>query len=468
MVAFEEQVDRLAEGASFVLRLALRRGGTFAEVFVEQSVRHQGRIVWDDGRLRNPPEVTRHAFSGASVRVLDGAEAGFAIADAITPTALRTAAGEAVAQLPGGGAARSVPTLTQRLLHLDVPADAPDTAAASEKTALLRAAAGAARLFDDRVQRVEAAYQDHVRRVAIATSDGVLAARAQVLVGLRIQVTLAGLDGLATAYAVAGGPRGLGLFFDVPPEHVARNAVERARRRTEARPLLAGTMPVVLAAGWGGVWLHEAVGHALEADVSSHAQRLGEKVAPSFVTLVDDPTHPGGRGTQPVDDEGNPTRPTTLIADGRLQALLTDRRHAARLGLSCTASARCQDAHHAPLPRMTNLILRSGDAAPGDLVAAVRDGLYVRAIGHGTARPDGTFAFDVLDGTRIEEGRLTHSVADVRIVGQGLATLQQIAGLGADDHLDAARGVCEKAGQAVPVSVGMPTVLLKDMQVLPV
>jgi TldD protein len=117
---------------------------------------------------------------------------------------------------------------------------------------------------------------------------------------------------------------------------------------------------------------------------------------------------------------------------------------------------------------MSNLILKPGDAAPGDLIAAVRDGLYVRAIGHGTARPDGTFAFEVLDGGRIEQGRLTHPVADVRIVGQGLDTLQQIAGLGTDGHLDAARGVCEKAGQVVPVSVGMPAVLLKDMQVVPV
>jgi TldD protein len=117
---------------------------------------------------------------------------------------------------------------------------------------------------------------------------------------------------------------------------------------------------------------------------------------------------------------------------------------------------------------MTNLFLEPGDAAPGDLVAAVRDGLYVRVIGHGTARPDGTFAFDVLDGVRIEEGRLTHPVADVRIVGQGLNTLRQIAGLGTDGCLDATRGVCEKAGQVVPVSVGMPTILLKDMQVVPV
>ncbi|MDX1548539.1 MAG: TldD/PmbA family protein, partial [Rhodothermales bacterium] len=236
-----------------------------------------------------------------------------------------------------------------------------------------------------------------------------------------------------------------------------------------AQPVAPGAGPVVLAAGWGGVWLHEAVGHLLEADVlagSPLAGRLGTRVAIPDVTLVDDPTHPDGRATYAFDDEGVPATRTTLIDGGVLRAALTDRRHAS--STPSTGNGRRQDYRHRPFPRMSNLLLLGGTASPEDLLAGVQEGLYVTAVGHGVVRPGIGFAVDVLDGFRIERGRLGAPVAGVRLIGSGPGMLAVLDGIGTDFRLDPARGVCEKQGQVVPVSVGMPAVRVRAMQAVPV
>ena len=230
-------------------------------------------------------------------------------------------------------------------------------------------------------------------------------------------------------------------------------------------------MPVVLGAGWGGVWLHEGIGHLLEADVAAAQgwlDRRGERVASPAVNLVDDPTLAVGRGALRADDEAAPAQRTTLIENGMLCGFLTDRRTADRHDLPRTGHGRRQDYRHAPLPRMTNLILQPGEVRPDDLVADVADGLFVTAVGQGHTDPaSGRYAVAVRAGRRIENGRLTMPVRDVWLEGDVAAALLQIGGIANDAQLDTARGDCVKGGQHVPVSVGMPTVLLRACAVSP-
>ncbi len=470
---FRAEAARLLEVAPALFRRALRTGGAWADLFAERTAHHRlsMRGKASGGRVRfGKPVVAADLVAGTGLRVARGAAFGYAATAAGEPAAWLAMAEDAAARLkPGAARAECVPCEMPDLP--DLPPDAPDVVAVSEKTALLEAAVEAAFALDDRVARVSAEYHDRTRRTVVLTSEGHASATATMLLGLRVEVTLAGAGRSGTAFAVTGGACGFGHFFAHPAEEAARAAVERARRLLDARPLAHGAMPVALAGGWGGVWLHEAAGHLLEADLvaagaSPWGGRRGEVVAAPCVTLADDPTLPGGRGSAPFDDEGAPTARTTLVEAGVLRSFLTDRRHAERLGLPRTGNARRQDYRHAPAPRMTNLTLAPGEASPEELIAEIREGLYVRTAGSGVVRPaEDRFSFEVLEGRRIERGRLTHPVAGVRIEGAATDALAGIAAVGNDFRLDTARGVCEKDGQSVPVSVGMPTVLLHGLKV---
>ena len=471
--SFTAQVDLLAEETPTLLDRALCAGGWFADLFYEHTTHHRLTLRQQARHAAiDPPvqEQEQQRVEGVGLRVLGENNIGFATTDVLSSSALAAAADEAAAQLGSEGTTRTASPLSTPAFPSEESVDAPDAVAVSEKAAVIRAAADAAFSLDARIRRVDVAYHDRVRRIAVATSEGALQAKVSTMLGLRVEVTLAADAGPVTARAVAGGAFGFGHFFDHPPEEVAREAVERARRLAEGELLATGTMPVVLAGGWGGVWLHEAVGHLLEADVvaaggSPFAGCLGRSVAAPGVTLVDDATRPSGRGSFPFDDEGTPAHRTTLIENGILQNLLTDRRFARDGGLPRTGNARRQDYRRPPLPRMTNLLLQGGTTDPADLIADVDDGVYVAVVGDGVVRPGQGFAFDVLEGYRIERGRLTAPVAGVRLAGVGPDTLGNLVGIGRDVQVDTARGVCEKAGQVVPVSVGMPTVLIRAMEV---
>ncbi|RMH50881.1 MAG: TldD/PmbA family protein [Bacteroidetes bacterium] len=475
MTTFADLTLAIAEAAPDVLRHLLGTGGTWADLFVEQTCHH--RLARHQrlrgGRLHAPRTTARRRrVEGAGLRVLGRGDAGFAATDDVSAAGLIAAATNAARRIPYTSPTTAPAAWTTLAEATALPDDAPDRIRPSEKAALLEAAADAAFALDERVCQVEVRYHDRVRRTLVATSSGVFCTEASLLIGLRVAVTLRANGRSVTAHAVGGGACGFGHFFTEPPEHLARTAVEQARQRAAARPMSAGTMPVVLAAGWGGVWLHEAVGHLLEADVvaagrSPLAGWEGGAVAGEAVTLVDDPTWPDGRGSMAFDDEGTPATPTTLIERGILRGLLTDRLWADHLDRPRTGNARRQDYRYPPLPRMTNLLLQPGDADPDALIAAVADGLYVEQIGHGVTHPDGRFAFDVVAGRRIEAGRLTHPVAGVQITGTSLDALAGLVGIARDPHVETARGLCKKAGQVVPISVGMPTVLIEAMTVAP-
>ena len=268
--AFRVTAGRLAALAPSLWRASSGRTGAQADLFFEDTVHHRLTHTATSGRARHsrPTRTTqRRRISGVGVRVWKGAAVGYGATEEVTEAALREALRMAAAQA-GAGPVADGPQAAWTPPD-PLPPDAPDAVGAPEKQALLEAAADAAMALDARVVRVEVAFYDRVRRVTVLTSQGATVATATSLMGLRVDVDLNDGRRRVRTYAVGGGTGGLGLFFDHPPEAVAREAVERAQVLAQARPGWAGpwTGPVVLGAGWGGVWLHEAVGHRFEADV---------------------------------------------------------------------------------------------------------------------------------------------------------------------------------------------------------
>jgi TldD protein len=258
------------------------------------------------------------------------------------------------------------------------------------------------------------------------------------------------------------------------PHHwqgVAREALRIALVNLEAVPAPAGMMDVALGPGWPGILLHEAIGHGLEGDfnrkgTSAFAGLMGQQVAAKGVTVLDDGTIPDRRGSISVDDEGTPSNRTVLIEDGILVGYMQDRQNARLMGVTPTGNGRRESYAHAPMPRMTNTYMLSGEANPADIVAEVKDGIY--AVGFGGGQVDitsGKFVFSCTEAYRVKDGKVGAPVKGATLIGDGPTSLRHIRAIGNDMSLDPGIGNCGKAGQWVPVGVGQPTLLIGGLTV---
>jgi TldD protein len=227
----------------------------------------------------------------------------------------------------------------------------------------------------------------------------------------------------------------------------------------------------VLGPGWNGVLLHEAVGHGLEGDfnrkgISAFSGRVGERVAAPGVTVVDDGTLPGRRGSLTVDDEGTPTERTVLIEDGILTGYMHDRQSARLMDLTPTGNARRQSYAHMPMPRMTNTVMLGGSHTLDEMIASTKRGLYCASLGGGQVDiTNGKFVFQCTEAYLIEDGRITHPVKGATLIGDGPSALTRVTMIGNDFALDPGIGVCGKAGQGVPVGVGQPSLKITGLTV---
>ena len=271
--------------------------------------------------------------------------------------------------------------------------------------------------------------------------------------------------------AGGGGRSDYSAFSDEVLQTYAREAVHQAVINLEARPAPAGMMPVVLGPGWPGILLHEAVGHGLEGDFnrkgsSTFSGRIGQQVAARGVTVVDDGTLPGRRGSLNIDDEGNPTQRTVLIEDGILQAYMQDSLNARLMGVSPTGNGRRESFAHLPLPRMTNTTMMNGDKSLDEIIRSVRKGIYAVNFGGGQVDiTNGKFVFSMSEAYMIEEGRVTYPVKGATLIGSGPEAMRQVSMIGNDLRLDPGVGTCGKEGQSVPVGVGQPTLRIDGLTV---
>jgi TldD protein len=306
----------------------------------------------------------------------------------------------------------------------------------------------------------------------VANTLGHLAEDRQDLCRLGVQCVAFGKKNeRRTGFYGGGGRVDFRFFDDFSPAQVGREAARQAVATLGAVPAPSGPQTVVLAPGWSGILLHEAVGHGLEADfirkgTSLFTGKLGEKVASELVTVIDDGTVAGGRGSINVDDEGNPGERKVLIEKGILKGYLYDHLNAKLTGQRSTGSGRRQSFRHAPLPRMTNTYLAQGDQAPEEILKGVPRGLYCRQFGGGQVDiSNGNFVFEISEAYLIENGEITRPVKGAMLIGVGPEALKNVSAVGCDASHDPGLGTCGKDGQSVPVGVGLPTVRIDNLTV---
>ncbi|HEX3470934.1 MAG TPA: metalloprotease TldD [Silvibacterium sp.] len=446
---------------------ALSAGGDYADLYFESIA--STSIGVDESLVKS---ASQGVSAGCGVRVVSGERTGYAYTDDLSADRLLRAARTA-ALIASGPAKQPVQGFTETRTPSLYPAPAVDLDSdLSAKLDLVMRADRAARAFDSRVTQVRASYSDELRRILIAASDGTFASDTQPLARLNVFVLAKDADRTARGTSGGGGRVEIDFFqTEKTPEHFAREAARQAILQLNAVAAPAGEMEVVLGPGWPGVLLHEAVGHGLEADfnrkkTSAFAGMIGRQVASSKVTVVDNGTMPGRRGSLNVDDEGSPTQETVLIENGVLKTYLSDKLSSRLMDMPHTGNGRRESYQQIPMPRMTNTYMLAGEDAPEDIIRSVKRGLYAVNFGGGSVDiTSGKFVFSASEAYLIEDGKVTAPVRDATLIGNGPEALKYVSMVGSDLELDEGVGTCGKDGQSVPVGVGMPTVKLDRMTV---
>lgn len=410
---------------------------------------------------------------GVGIRAVAGDKTAFSYSDDISLEALKNAAAatRSIARYGQGKVKVSSgmhPHIGRALYLPEDPLTQLDSAA---KVRMLEKIEKLARAKDPRVKQVMAGLAGEYDVVLVARSDGVIAGDVRPLVRISVTV-IAEQNGRREMGSAGGGGRySYDYFTDEIIGQLVDEAVASALVNLDARPAPAGPMTVVLGPGWPGVLLHEAIGHGLEGDFnrkgsSAFSGRLGQKVAASGVTVVDDGTLPNRRGSLSMDDEGNPTQCTTLIENGILKGYIQDTMNARLMKMPLTGNARRESFAHLPMPRMTNTYMLAGDRDPAEILASVKNGLYAVNFGGGQVDiTNGKFVFSASEAYMIEDGKVTYPVKGATLVGNGPDVLNRVSMIGDDMQLDPGIGVCGKEGQSVPVGVGQPTLRLDGITV---
>jgi TldD protein len=450
-----------------LLGLAMSRGATFAEVYVEKAT--TTAVSLEERQVKS---AQVGIVQGVGVRAVLGAQVGYAYSDDLDLAALCRAAETAALIASGKGSNRSyrvgrVPAPQ----FYRVPRPLEDVAL-EQKVDLVRRGDAAARRSDPRVTEVMAAYVDQTKRILVANTRGHLAEDTQDLCRMHFNVVATGKDGEKRSGFYGGGGRvSMAHFETFTPESVAEEAARQAIATLGAVDAPAGPQTVVLAPGWSGILLHEAIGHGLEADfirkkTSLFAGKLGEKVASDKVTVIDDGTVANSRGSINIDDEGNPGQRKVLIEKGVLKGFMYDALNAELMGEQSTGSGRRQSFKHMPLPRMTNTYLAPGDSTPEEIVRSVDRGLYCKHFGGGQVDiSNGNFVFEVVEAYLIEKGKITRPVKNATLIGVGPTALGNVSMVGCDPVHDPGLGTCGKDGQSIPVGVGLPTLRIDNLTV---
>ena len=323
---------------------------------------------------------------------------------------------------------------------------------------------------DNRIVKVVIRLSDSVTDVMMYNSLGELTYDTRPVASVSATAVFQ-QDGKTENKSVARSFRtGAELIGPALMDEIAKEITSGIDQRFEATRPKGGQMSVVMGAGASGILLHEAMGHAFEADFNRKGQsifsdKLGKRVCPEGVNVVDDGTLAMNRGAGNYDDEGVPGEKTYMVKDGILCSYLHDRISAAWYGVTPTGNGRRENFRYNPIPRMRATYMESGNTNPSDIIASVTNGIYVDEFSNGQVKiGEGDFTFFVKSGYLIENGRLTMPVKDINIIGNGPQALADITAVGNDLKIDNGTWTCGKE-QSVPVSCGMPTILVNSLTV---
>ncbi len=426
--------------------------------------------VMDDGILR---EGSFNIEKGVGIRAMSAEKTGFAYCDDLHGNAITQAVNNARAIVRQGQSGSSgIALVNQPAQALYTTHNPVDGQLAEDKVALLKKLDVYTRSLDARIEQVIISLSGGVDHILVAATDNTLAADIRPLVRLNVTVLMRQDERREQGSAGAGGRHAYDIFFNSDgPYELAREAVRQASTNLESVATPAGAMPVVLGPGWPGVLLHEAVGHGLEGDfnrkgTSAFSNRIGEQVASSLCTIVDDGTLPDRRGSLSIDDEGVPAQCTTLIENGILKGYMQDKMNARLTGTHSTSNGRRESFAHLPMPRMTNTYMLPGESEPEEIIRSVKKGLYAVNFGGGQVDiTSGRFVFSLSEAYLIEDGKITAPVKGATLIGSGPEVMGKISMVGNDLELDQGVGVCGKEGQSVPVGVGQPTLKIDEITV---
>ncbi|MBI4509119.1 MAG: metalloprotease TldD [Deltaproteobacteria bacterium] len=457
-----------AQIARRLLELALSGGGDYADLYFEY--RSGADYVLEEQRIK---AVGRGISVGVGVRVLRGDATGYAYSEDLSWDRMASAARTAAKIASGGGAPEPV-NVTPVAVPDFYPVAAPSLLSAPEgKLRLLQRADAQARGHDKRIVKVEASLVEETKEILVVTSDGRMVRDRQPLIRFGVRAVAESGDKRQSGSSGGGGRLGLEYFDDArhSPEAHGAEAARIAIAMLDARDAPAGEMEVVLGPADSGILLHEAIGHGLEADfnrkkTSNYSDRIGERVASSLCTVVDDGTVGHSRGSINVDDEGNVGQRNVLIEGGILRGYMHDRISARHFAISPSGNGRRQSFRHVPLPRMTNTCLEPGPHSADEIVASVTHGVLAKRFSGGQVNiSNGDFVFSLTEGYLIENGKVTAPLKGVNLIGNGPDVLTKVSMVGNDFELSDGIWTCGKDGQSVPVGVGTPTVKIERITV---
>ncbi len=444
----------------------------YADIFLQRSVNEAWAL--EDSIVKSGSYSIE---AGLGVRAVTGEKTGFAYADSISAQSLSDAV-SAARGITEAGQERRVKVLTpSQFTSLYLTEDPLTTLSEAKKIDLLQRMDKHARKLDPRVCEVSVSLTGVWEHMLVAATDGTLASDVRPLVRLNCTV-LVEQNGRRERGSSGGGGRVDYEYFMLTegskkPRYIGivEEAVRQALVMLDARPAPAGTLPVVLGAGWPGVLLHEAVGHGLEGDfnrkgASAYSGRMGEQVAAKGCTIVDDGTLANRRGSLSVDDEGTPSAYNVLIEDGRLVGYMQDKMNARLMGVPVTGNGRRESYAHLPMPRMTNTYMLGGDYERDEIISSVKRGIYAPQFSGGQVDiTSGKFVFSASEAYLIEDGKITTPLKGATLIGNGPEAMAQVSMVGNDLALDTGIGVCGKNGQSVPVGVGQPTLKIDGMTI---
>ncbi len=447
-----------------ILSRSLRNGGQYADLFYESRV--ENSLILENNRLE---KIITGTDAGVGIRVIDNLHAFYAYTNVITESSLMTLASRLSEMLQQGQTERwrdlPGPRPLRSYRHsIGIP---PETVALDAKTVLLEEANEAARLLNARIHQVRVVYRDEKREIYTLNSLGEQGTELQTQTVFLVHVVASDGETLETGYEMLGGITGLELFEKDAHVETARTAGQRALAMLKAPHAPRGPMAVVLSSEAGGTMIHEAIGHGLEADLaqqglSKYSGRMGERVASPLITVVDNPTLKNRRGSYHIDDEGTLAQKTVLVEKGVLVSYMYDRLSAMKDKTRSTGNGRRQSYRHRPIPRMSNTYIEPGETDPGEIIASLKSGLFVKKMGGGQVDTvNGDFVFEVSEAYKVEGGKILHPVRGATLIGNGPKILSEIDRVGSD--LGFGIGTCGKDGQGVPVSDAQPTLRIPSI-----
>ena len=436
------------------------------ELYIEDNISES--FLFDDGVLKN---TSFNENKGFGLRGVKDEKIGYSHSSEFSIEALKEAS-RIVSTVKYGHNSDSIvdPIKTNNKLYTDKnPLNVKDF---SSKIKLLEDINSYARNFDSKVKQVSVNLSGSWQKIDILRPSGQELSDIRPLVRLNISVTLEDKGKKETGSVGIGGRYSYGDFFiEQNWKEEVQKAISQARIMLQAIPAPAGEQVVVLGPGWPGILLHEAIGHGLEGDfnrkkISVFTELMNSSVASKEVTVFDDGTISGRRGSYTIDDEGTPSQKTTLIENGKLVSYMQDRQNARLMKVKATGNGRRQSYAHQPMPRMSNTMMANGKHNPQEIIKSTKKGIFAKTFGGGQVDiTNGKFVFSASEAYLIEEGKITSPIKGATLIGSGFEVLKKVEFVGNDLKMDPGIGTCGKNGQGVPVGVGQPTLKINGLTV---